>query len=80
MHKYRREFLEKHFKLLETNLTNTAHRKLVEGLLITLRNPVLNIRVAHKTMSFLCNCLILKKAKKSDTFITTILKKQSSFQ
>ena len=70
MHKYRREFLEEHFKLLETNLTNTAHRKIVEGLLITLRNPVLNIQVAHETMTFLCSCLIPKKDKKSDTSIT----------
>ena len=70
MHKYRREFLEKHFQLLETNLTNIAHRKIFEGLLITLKNPVLNIQVAHETMTFLCTCLIPKKNKKSDTSIT----------
>ena len=79
MHKYRQKFLKEHFKLLETNLSNTAHRKIVEGLLITLKNPVLNIQVANEKMTFLCTRLIPKKAKKSDTSITKILKKQSSF-
>ena len=70
MHKYRREFLEEHFEILETNLINTNHRKIFEGLLITLRNPVLNKQVAHACMTFLCTCLIPKSGVKPNNSIT----------
>ena len=63
-------FLEEHFEILETNLINTNHRKIFEGLLITLRNPVLNKQVAHACMTFLCTCLIPKSGVKPNSSIT----------
>ena len=53
-----REFIHDHFKILENNLTNPYHRKLYEGLLITLHQPDINKQVKHQKMTFICKCLI----------------------
>ena len=53
-----RVFIHNHFKILENNLTNPYHRKLYEGLLITLHQPDINKQVKHQKMTFICKCLI----------------------
>ena len=52
-----RAFIHDHFKILETNLTNPYHRKLYEGLLITLHQPDINKQVKHQKMTFICKCM-----------------------
>ena len=52
MHQYRIEFFKEHYEVLETNLITTNHQKKFKGLLITLRNLVLNKQVAHACMTF----------------------------
>lgn len=48
-----RSFLHEHFKILEKGLYNTYHRKVFEGLYITLNKPSINKQHEHRNMTFL---------------------------
>jgi hypothetical protein len=47
-----RSFLHEHFKILKKDLHSTYHRKVFEGLYITLNKPTINQQHEHKNMKF----------------------------
>ena len=55
---YGRIFIHERFTILETNITNGFHRKIFEGLHITLHQPDLNKQVKHEKMNLICKCLV----------------------
>ena len=55
----KREYLKKHFSILEKNLYNYHSRVTYEGLMITLQNPDFNKQVSHKSKK-VCDCANFK--------------------
>ena len=53
-----RSFLHDHFKILVKGLYNTYHRKVYEGLIITIKRPNINKQFEHKSMSIVCSCVV----------------------
>lgn len=60
-----REYIKKHFKILQKNLTNYYTRITHEGLMITLESPELNKQQKHKSMSLVCECVKSKYTESS---------------
>ena len=46
-------FFEKHFTLIESNLTNYGTRTDLEAMVITLRHPDLNDQIYHKNITLI---------------------------
>ena len=46
-------FIEKQFKLLHNNLTNTRDRRTFEAVAITVNKPKLNAQVLHRKVSII---------------------------
>ena len=58
MDEYERIFIHERFTILETSITNNFHRKVFEGLHITLQKPDLNKQVKHEKTNLICTCLV----------------------
>jgi hypothetical protein len=57
MAQYGKIFILERFTILETNITDGFHRKIFEGLHITLHQPDLNKQVEHEKFNLICKCL-----------------------
>ena len=53
-----RSFLHEHFKILEKGLHNTYHRKVYEGIFITINKPGINKQTEHNSSKILCRCIV----------------------
>jgi hypothetical protein len=58
MDEYERIFIHERLTILETSITNNFHRKVFEGLKITLQKPDFNKQVKHEKTNLICTCLV----------------------